>query len=189
MALWVTKRKLRIARAATVWLIRRFIDPGATFAFVDDADVAQLQERDQAIGFHATGARYPQVNSRGQTAFEALVEEHCSDNATLVALARIVHDADRGSGATPEAPEAAGLRMITVSFPDVCRDDTEILAKSELLYDSLYHSLSKRTRSDAIERKDRWSLAERRHPAADLGDLPSTRHTGLWSVRPGGTAR
>jgi hypothetical protein len=142
--LWVTKKKLRIARAATAWLIRRFIDKNATLRFVDEHEVVKLQDRDGAIGFHAAGARYPAVNARGQTAFEALVEEHCPTDAALSAMARIVHDADRGAAHSEEVPEAAGLRMITVGFPEVCDSDSDIVAKSQLLYDSLYHTLGKR---------------------------------------------
>src|SRR5271170_4482201 len=140
--LWVTKKKLRIARAATAWLIRRFIDEQASFQFVDDHEVEGLQDRLGAVGFHAAGARYPALNARGQTSFEALVEEHCPDDAALAAMGRIVHDADRPGG--DEAPEAAGLRMISVSFPEVRTDDLEIIAGSRLLYDALYYTLSKR---------------------------------------------
>ena len=147
--LWVTTKKLRIARAATAWLIRRFLDPEATFRFVDEAEVHALEEREGAVGFHAAGARYPKVNARGQTAFEALVEERCADDPALVAMAKIVHDADRGAGGGDEAPEAAGLRMITVSFPEVCPDDHAIVERSRLLYDALYHTLSKRSRAKA----------------------------------------
>ena len=147
---WVTRKKLRIARAATVWLIRRFLDPAASFAFVDDDEAVVAAERAGAIGFHAKGARYPPVNAREQTAFEALVEEHCPQDAALVAMGRIGHDADRG-GAGPQVPEAAGLRMISVSFPEVCSDDMQIVAKSELLYDALYYTLGKRERGGGVQ--------------------------------------
>jgi hypothetical protein len=145
--LWVTTKKLRIARAATAWLVRRFLDPGAVFRFVDEAEVQALQEREGAVGFHAAGARYPKVNERGQTAFEALVEERCPGDPALAAMAKIVHDADRGVTGPDAAPEAAGLRMITVSFPEVCPDDDAIVEGSRLLYDALYHTLSKRARA------------------------------------------
>jgi hypothetical protein len=146
--LWVTKKKLRIARAATAWLIRRFVDESAVLRFVEEPQVAELQEREGAIGFHAAGARYPALNARGQTAFEALVEEHCPTDAALAAMGRIVHDADKGAGkGGKEVPEAAGLRMITVGFPEVCDSDVEIVAKSQLLYDSLYYTLGKRARA------------------------------------------
>lgn len=145
--LWVTTKKLRIARAATAWLVRRFLDPEATFRFVEEAEVRALEENEGAIGFHAAGARYPKVDAQGRTAFEALVAERCGDDPALVAMARIVHDADRGVTTPDAAPEAAGLRMITVSFPEVCADDHAIVEGSRLLYDALYHTLSKRTRA------------------------------------------
>jgi len=37
---WATRARVHVDRAACVWLIRRFVDPGAEFVFVDDpADV------------------------------------------------------------------------------------------------------------------------------------------------------
>ncbi len=147
--LWVTKKKLRIARAATAWLVRRFIDENATFRFVEEREVRELQDREGAVGFHASGARYPPLNARGQTAFEALVEEHCPTDAALAAMGRIVHDADKGASGGEEVPEAAGLRMISVSFPDVCDNDFDIVARSQLLYDALYYTLGKRVRGRA----------------------------------------
>ena len=35
---WVTKRRIKVNRAATAWLIRRFIDPGARVLFVEADD-------------------------------------------------------------------------------------------------------------------------------------------------------
>lgn len=40
-------------------------------------------------------------------------------------------------------PEAAGLRLISVAFPDVRSDDHVIVAESRILYDALYFSLQK----------------------------------------------
>jgi hypothetical protein len=37
--LWVTRHTIRINRSATAWLIRRFIDPAATFRFVPAEEV------------------------------------------------------------------------------------------------------------------------------------------------------
>jgi hypothetical protein len=37
---WVTRAGVHIDRAGSAWLVRRFIDPDATFAFVTDYGVA-----------------------------------------------------------------------------------------------------------------------------------------------------
>ena len=139
--LWATRRKIRISRAATVWVIRRFIDPEATFFFGSDEDVL-AQEKQGALGFHCPGTRYAKKNADGLTPMEALVAEHRPDDAALVRLARAVRDAD-GAAGKEEYPEAAGLRMITVAFPEVCQDDDEIMRKSAIVYDALYETLTK----------------------------------------------
>ncbi|HEV7366290.1 MAG TPA: chromate resistance protein ChrB domain-containing protein [Gemmatimonadales bacterium] len=175
--LWVTRSKIRVNRAATGWLVRRFIDPGASFRFVEAADVAGFQVAHGAIGFDAPGARYPHQDGRGRCSFEVLVEEHRPEDGALRELAGIVHWADfppettagrtqqpspgvgtwdtlslvagiRSVCPTPVAPlEAVGLRAIACGFPLVAANDQEALERSAFLYDALYASL--RGRSDA----------------------------------------
>lgn len=139
---WVTRRQIRVNRTATAWLIRRFIDPGATFTFVEPADVAEIERRTGAIGFDAPGVRYPHKDDRGRCSFEALVTEHRPDDAALRALARIVHSADFKEGLT-EIPEAAGLLAISQGFPLAARDDLETVERASFLYDALYAFLQR----------------------------------------------
>lgn len=134
---WVTRRQIRVNRTATAWLIRRFIDPHATFRFVAPDDVAAVQRETGAIGFDAPGARYPHTDDRGRCSFEALVQERCPDDAALRALARIVHGADFREGLAA-IPEAAGLFAISQGFPLVARDDLDTVERASFLYDALY---------------------------------------------------
>ena len=137
---WVTRRQIRVNRTATAWLIRRFIDPEASFVFCAPEEVAPL-ERDGAIGFDAPGARYPHRDGHGRCSFEALVDEHCAGDATLRRLAAIVHGADFAD--VPDAPpESAGLRAISRGFPLVTASDDETLAKAAFVYDALYAALT-----------------------------------------------
>ncbi len=139
---WVTRRRIQVNRAATGWLVRRFIDPAAEFLFVDPAEVAGIQAREGAVGFDAPGARYPHEDAQGRCSFEALVDERCSDDPALRELARIIHGADlKDLGAAPECP---GLLTISWGFPLVARDDHETLERSAFLYDALYASLRQR---------------------------------------------
>jgi hypothetical protein len=43
---WVTRKRIQVNRAATAWLVRRFIDPQAEFIFVDPEQVAAFQDRE-----------------------------------------------------------------------------------------------------------------------------------------------
>ena len=62
---WVTRRRIRVNRTATAWLIRRFIDPNAAFLFVAPEEVAEIERTSGAIGFDAPGARYPHLDANG----------------------------------------------------------------------------------------------------------------------------
>ena len=55
----MTKRCINVIRAATAWLIRRFIDPDAQLVFVEPHEVAELQDPEGPKGFDAPGATYP----------------------------------------------------------------------------------------------------------------------------------
>ncbi len=170
--LWVIRWKIRVNRAATGWLVKRFVDPSATFRFVDPVQVAEVERAEGAIGFDAPGARYPHKDWRGRCSFEALVEEHRPDDPALRELACIVHRADfpeepqrlrspaprlrigtfdvvslvvNHSGVAANAlPDAVGLRTISMGFPLVAKDDHETLKRSAFVYDALYASLGVR---------------------------------------------
>jgi hypothetical protein len=139
---WVTSRKLKINRAATAWLIRRFIDRSAVFVFVSPGEVAEEAKRLGGVGFHAPGTDYPARDARGRTPFEALVEDRCADDAALRAMSVIVRHADVPQPG--EVPEAAGLRAISGAFPLVTNDDLEIVERSAFMYDALYAGLKQR---------------------------------------------
>jgi hypothetical protein len=165
--LWVTRSRIRVNRAATGWLIRRFIDPGARFCFAEPEEVARIQRDRSAIGFDAPGARYPHKDGAGRCSFEVLVEEYRPFDRALRRLAQIVHCADfpdETAAVAPSAPgsfdvvssmtaqsvrpalpiESVGLRAISRGFPFAAADDHETLDRSGFLYDALYASLQER---------------------------------------------
>ena len=140
---WVTRRGIRVNRAATAWLVRRFIDPDATFAFVAPDEVAAFQVREGATGFDAPGATYPHADALGRCSFESLVAKHRADDRALVAMASIVHGADFPH-AIESTPESAGLQAISRGLALVAGDDHTMLARASLLYDGLYAHLAER---------------------------------------------
>ena len=134
---WVTRKRIHVNRTATAWLIRRFIDPAAEIVFVEPGEVAAVQERDNAIGFDAPGARYPHQDERRRCSFEQLVDEHFPNDSALKRLARIVHGADFPKEISL-TPESAGLWAISQGFGDqVAKDDAEIVERASFIYDAL----------------------------------------------------
>jgi hypothetical protein len=139
---WVTRHRLHVNRAATAWLIRRFLDPAAEIEFVEPAEVADRQRLTGAVGFDAPGARYPHQDQLGRCSFEQLVEERLAGDPALRRLARIVHGADFPAE-IDTTPESAGLWAISQGFTDVASDDAEIVERASFLYDSLYAHLQR----------------------------------------------
>jgi hypothetical protein len=142
---WVTRKRIQVNRAATAWLVRRFVDAQAEFIFVEPDKVANVQAQQGAIGFDAPGARYPHQDAEGRCSFEMLVDEHCADDAALKELARIVLGADLDEPTID--PECLGLLSISSGFPLVAKDDHETVDKTAFLYNALYASLTRRQAS------------------------------------------
>ena len=140
--LWVTRRQIHVNRTATAWLIRRFLDPKGEILFVEPEEVANVERRQDAVGFDAPGARYPHKDDRGRCSFEQLVDERLGEDAALLRLSRIVHGADFLDEPSTE-PEARGLWAISQGFTEVGRDDSDIVARAGFLYDSLYAHLQR----------------------------------------------
>ena len=148
---WVTRKQIRVNRTATAWLIRRFIDPGAEIAFVAPDEVAAVQQRENAIGFDAPGARYPHQDEGGRCSFEQLVDEHFPSDLPLKRLALIVHGADFPKE-IDITPESAGLWAISQGFGDqVAKDDAEIVERASFIYDSLLVHLRRHGRPGGRE--------------------------------------
>jgi len=91
---WITRKHIHVNRTATVWLVRRFLDPEAEVHFVEPEQVAPRARELEAVSFDAPGARYPHKDRQGRCSFEQLVAERLSDDPALARLAKIVHGAD-----------------------------------------------------------------------------------------------
>jgi hypothetical protein len=133
---WVTREHCHVDRTACAWLIRRFIDPDATFAFV--ADPSQLPAG--ATPFDITGQTFSHHD--GASTFEVMVRHYRLDEPGLEALGRIVHEADI-EDERYDAPEAAGLDAI-IRGMGLRMTDPELLAASAALYDGLLMQLALR---------------------------------------------
>src|SRR5215469_4349270 len=139
---WITRRAVRVNRAATAWFIGRFVDRAPHFVFVDAEDVAGVQRMTGGVGFDAPGARYPHRDAEGRCSFEALVATYRPRDAALAAMARIIHGADFADE-IDLTPESAGLRAISRGFPLVAHDDHDTVERAAFLYDALYAALAR----------------------------------------------
>ena len=133
---WVTREHPKTDRIACPWLIRTFIDKDAEIVYVPRDEVLEYAEREGAISFDASGARY--THRDGLCSFEVLIEEYkLGGDAALVLMARVVHGADvsEDADATPQSP---GLQAIADGFALLDIDDQRQLALELPVYDALY---------------------------------------------------
>jgi len=127
---WVTRRGCHVDRAASAWLIARFIDPAATFSFVDDI----LDVPEGATPFDMPGA---ELSHQGRCCtFETLLEHVAARDEALRDIARIVHEADLADDLF-DAPEAPGLDVIIRGLSLTLSDD-KVLAAARPVFDGLY---------------------------------------------------
>ena len=133
-SLWVTRHRPKIDRIACPWLIRRFVDPGATFLFVAPAEVAAVADHFGATPFDVEGVTF---SHRGENcSFDALLDDFALHGEALDRLALVV----RGADTDPHdlAPQAAGLLAISVGLSRQYRDDLAQLEAGMVVYDALY---------------------------------------------------
>src|SRR5919204_194225 len=128
---WVTRRNAHIDRTACPWLIRRFIDPAAEFAFVpagtDPATVA-------GTPFDMRGAALS--HRQGRCTFETFLHEYeLEGDPALVEMGRILREADVPPSRTRRR-EAAGIDALITGFQLTTPDDHEKLALTAPLYDA-----------------------------------------------------
>jgi hypothetical protein len=128
--IWATRSGCHVDRASCAWLIRRFIDPQATFLFVEETEDVP----GTAIAFDIPGA---ELSHHGQNCtFETMLERYALTDPALQDVGRIVHEADLADERY-DAPEAAGLDVIIRGMSMVSSDD-EMLDASVRVFDGLY---------------------------------------------------
>jgi hypothetical protein len=132
---WVTRNDVFVDRIASAWLIRRFIDPKATFKFTRSRT---YRPRKGEVRFDMFEAEYTHEGDR--CTFEILLERSGLRDRALRAIAEIVHDIDC-KDAKFGREEAPGLAALLKGLVRAQADDATRLEQGGVLLDQLYASL------------------------------------------------
>ena len=133
---WVTRKNAAVDRIACPWLVRRFIDAGAEFLYVDPQDVGRVAREKDATPFDVEGVELGHVD--GRCSFESILVKYGLDDPGLARLAKIVHGADIEAD-IDQVPESAGLKAVAMGFRRLYGErDHEKLEAEMPLYDALY---------------------------------------------------
>ncbi len=133
---WVTRTGVKVDRMASAWLIRRFIDPAATFVFVAPENTSSIPG---ALRFDMFEGEFTHDGNR--CTFEVLLTTSGQgDDRGLAAIAQIVHDLDLRDDRF-QRPETAGVAALIDGIVSRFDDDHRRIAESTPLFDALYASL------------------------------------------------
>jgi len=137
---WVTRAGVHVDRIASAWLIRRFLDPEASFRFVQPKgyvpEPGELRFDMFAAGFTHEGDR---------CTFEVLLERAGLDDPALRALVEIVHDIDLKDAKFARA-EAEGIRTVIDAICTATGDDEERLLRGGAVFQDLHGYFRRRCR-------------------------------------------
>jgi len=134
---WVTRPRPHIDRIASAWLIKRFCDPEAKFAFADAADAAR-----KGIPFDVLGADFGHHGE--DCTFETLVKRFGIKDRRIRAMAEIVHEADLHDGKFTRN-EATGVDLAINGLVEATPDDHELLERGMAIFNGLYTVLKQKT--------------------------------------------
>ena len=130
---WATRKSPWVDRLASAWLIKRFIDRDARFAWI--ARPSECPKN--AVGFDYDGAEFTHVKNR--VTFEVLAATFGLDkDPALAAIGAAVHFLDIGG---IPAPEAKGLETMLKGARDKARSDDALLLEAMRILDLLHAGL------------------------------------------------
>jgi hypothetical protein len=127
---WATRKAPWVDRLASAWLIKKFIDPDARFAWI--ARPSECPKN--AVGFDFDGADFTHIGNR--VTFEVLLSAFgLEGDPALAAIGAAVHFLDVGG--IPIA-DAKGLETMLKGAREKTRTDDALLAEAMRVLDLLY---------------------------------------------------
>ncbi len=130
---WVTRPRPGVDRVTSAWLIRKFIDPKARFAFAPEAE-----KPSGAVPFDMYEGGF---GHRGEDCtFETLIKAFRIRDKRLAVMAQMVHDADLFDEKFGRK-EGFGIDAVMKGWARQGFRDSELLARGMQLAEGLYASL------------------------------------------------
>jgi hypothetical protein len=154
---WVTRPRPGIDRMSSGWLIRRFIDSEAKFAFAEKAE-----EMPDAVPFDMFGV---ELSHEGNACtFETLLKRFGIKGPALARIGQIVHNLDL-KDERYEVPEAIAVGRLVEGLRQIHADDHKLLEHGVEIFEALYRSLTNTPPSEKVSS----NKAGRKEPRSYLG--------------------
>jgi hypothetical protein len=138
---WVTRKGIHIDRIACAWLIRRFIDPEASFKFVP---ARGYEPTAHELRFDMFDAEF--THDGDLCSFEVMLRDFGLSDTALRAVAEVVHDVDLKE-AKYDREETRGVDHLVAGLAWAEAGDDERLAGGTAIFDALYSWFGRRKSS------------------------------------------
>jgi hypothetical protein len=129
---WVTRPRPGVDRMASAWLIRRSIDPNATFVF-------RTKPRGSEIPFDMYTGDFGHHGER--CTFETIAARFALRDPAVASIAQIVHDLDMKE-ARYNRPEAPAVGRLVEGLRQMHKDDGTLLEQGIAMFEALARSFS-----------------------------------------------
>ena len=131
---WITRPRPGVDRMSSAWLIRRFIDPQAKFAFAEGPNGIP-----GAVPFDMFGV---QLSHEGNfCTFETLLRRFGIGGPALARISQIVHDLDLKDERF-NVPETPAVGRLVEGLRQIHADDHKLLEHGMEIFEALYRSLT-----------------------------------------------
>jgi hypothetical protein len=132
---WLTRSRPGIDRMSSAWLIRRFIDPKAAFAF------GEPSSKSHTIPFDMFGAEF---GHHGESCtFETIARRFGINDPAVAWLGHIVHDLDLKED-TFDMPEKVAVGRMVEGLRRMYHEDEILLEQGITTFEALYQSYGER---------------------------------------------
>ena len=135
---WVTRSGVHIDRIACAWLIRRFIDPEASFKFVSGKN---YRPEPNELRFDMFNGEFTHVGDR--CSFEVLLKRIGLNDPALRAIGEIVHDIDL-KDLKFGREQTSGIEHVISGICVSQKDDLARIGRGSAFFDDVYVQFRKR---------------------------------------------
>ena len=136
--IWITRPNPEIDRCGSAWLIRKFIDPKATFRFA-----AQKPERSNAVSFDMLEADF--THEGDLCTFETLCLRFVINDPVISQIAEMIHDADLEDEKFGRK-EAVSIDLMLKGLAQMQKSSNEILSTGVAAFEAVFRALKSRHR-------------------------------------------
>jgi hypothetical protein len=152
---WMTRPRPGVDRMASAWLIRRFIDPQAVFAFAE----SRPSSASGVMTFDMFKGDFTHEGDR--CTFEVLSARFGLLDEGIREISEIVHDLDLKDGRFGRA-EATVVGTLIEGLRDVHSQDDELLERGIAMFEALYRARSSPSQTRAPKTRATSSSRRRR---------------------------